>query len=527
MKESEIRTLLAKKLNLLDPSLSLVKEEYPIKLLDGRRGFIDILAKDKYGCYTIIEIKKSNKSARTTVQQMYKYASFFKEKNRLETSQIRLIVISTVWEELSSPFSEFKHFCDYDCLGYKLIFDVGLNPNLEKIDPEFVTGNNKPLNNFIFISYKEKQERDNQLNRLVSFVRKVPSLNSVVFSLNLSKGKEFEAQAYGLNTHQYGIAWVVFTSSSTEIDSQIELLNLEEYEMDFYLQTIENDDQEFTSRTKILSYLISSKKISGGISGYATHTLNNLDHVCDYDIEPILTGTMFEDGLYTVGEAIDMAHGVNGLHPYIFIVKTTPERSVHFNTIRKDIGDFLKHNKQWNESINYLLSDLDQEDEIHIQIYNPLNVFGFFNDLCVAGESQRIPHILAEVVKSSGEKVGFYGGLFWDNNQTLPEPVKAIEDSYEDIERFRIRSVINTLTDKDENLSSLCGLYYHLINLSENTYYSLEKGAWSENDDKVKFTISDFVEANSSFVISVGDLYKKLEIGIGNKTNMVVTTPDS
>ena len=526
MKESEIRTLLAKNLNLLDPSLSLVKEEYPIKLFDGRRGFIDILAKDKYGCYTIIEIKKSNKSARTSVQQMYKYASFFKEKNRLETSQIRLVVISTVWEELNSPFSEFKHFCDYDCLGYKLTFDAGLSPNLERVDPKFVTGNNKPLNNFIFIGYKEKQERDNQLKRLVSFVRKVPSLNSVVFSLNLSKGKEFEAEAYGLNTHQYGIAWVVFTSSSAEIDSQIELLKLEEYEMDFYLQTIENDDQEFVSRTKILSYLISSNKISGGISGYATHTLNNLDNVCDYDIEPILTGTMFEDGLYTVGEAIDMAHGINGLHPYIFIVKTTPERIVHFNTIRKDISDFLKHNKHWNESINYLLSDLDQEDEVHIQIYNPLNVFALFNDLCVAGESERIPHILAEVIKSSGEKVEYYGGLFWDNSQNLPDPVTAIEDSYKNIEIFRIRSVINTLTDKDEHLSSLCGLNYHLINLSENKYYSLEKKTWVENDDNVKFNINDFVKANGIFVVSVGELYNKLEIGIGNKTNMVVINPD-
>ena len=174
MKESEIRKALANKLSVLDPSLSLVREEYPIRLLGERKGVIDILARDKYGCYTIIGIKKSNQTARTTIQQLYKYASFFKEKNRLETSQIRLIVVSTTWDELNSPFSEFKQFCDYDCLGYKLSFDANLRQNLESVEPKFITGNNKPLNNFIFISYELKQERDIQLKRLVSFVKKYP-----------------------------------------------------------------------------------------------------------------------------------------------------------------------------------------------------------------------------------------------------------------------------------------------------------------------------------------------------------------
>ncbi|WP_409278735.1 endonuclease NucS domain-containing protein, partial [Pseudomonas defluvii] len=98
LKESEIRECIAKNLQLLDKNLILIKEEYQIKLTDKRTGFIDILAKDKFGCYTIIEIKKSNQTARSAIQQLFKYASFFKKKNRLESSQIRCLVISTVWD---------------------------------------------------------------------------------------------------------------------------------------------------------------------------------------------------------------------------------------------------------------------------------------------------------------------------------------------------------------------------------------------------------------------------------------------
>lgn len=90
-----------------------------------------------------------------------------------------------------------------------------------------------------------------------------------------------------------------------------------------------------------------------------------------------------------------------------------------------------------------------------------------------------------------------------------------------------MRSVINTITDYDKQLSSLCGLNYQLINLSESKYYSTNDKVWLENDRSVEKNISDFVDENINFIMAVGELYKKLEIGIGNKTNMVITSSDS
>ncbi|MCW1890154.1 hypothetical protein OK016_16385 [Vibrio chagasii] len=49
--EFEIREKLAVNLDLLDPNLVLVKQDHAIILPDGRKGFVDILARDKFGCF--------------------------------------------------------------------------------------------------------------------------------------------------------------------------------------------------------------------------------------------------------------------------------------------------------------------------------------------------------------------------------------------------------------------------------------------------------------------------------------------
>ncbi len=194
--EFEIREKVAVNLHLLDPNLVLVKQEYSIVLPDGRRGFVDILARDKFGCYTIIEIKKSNQTARSTVQQLYKYASFFKSKNRLEASQIRLVVISTIWEELNAPFSEFKEFSPYEVKGFML--EYGNILKLEEVFPDFICGNTKPLKSFYFFRFPTSAIRNDVQEILISLLKKVPSMNVVITSLDFVKNDYGIGSAVGM-----------------------------------------------------------------------------------------------------------------------------------------------------------------------------------------------------------------------------------------------------------------------------------------------------------------------------------------
>ncbi len=159
-KESIIREVIAKNIGSFDKNLKLVAQEHYISMPDGKKAYVDILAKDEFGCFTIIELKKSNQTARSAIQQLYKYASFLKRKNRLEESQIRCIILSTVWEELDAPFSEFERFSEYEVKGYQVHYTPNQIPSFTAIEPNYQKGNIKPLDNFIFFEFSLPCERN-------------------------------------------------------------------------------------------------------------------------------------------------------------------------------------------------------------------------------------------------------------------------------------------------------------------------------------------------------------------------------
>lgn len=64
MREDDIRRYLARHLELLERGLTLLKEEFPLANPAGAGGRIDILARDSFGQFVLIEIKRSDKAAR-------------------------------------------------------------------------------------------------------------------------------------------------------------------------------------------------------------------------------------------------------------------------------------------------------------------------------------------------------------------------------------------------------------------------------------------------------------------------------
>lgn len=521
IQESEIRSNLAEHIAHLDPMLTVIKEEHYIGFDDGRKAFIDILAKDKFGCYTVIELKKSNKSARTTIQQLLKYTSFLKEKYQLENSQIRCIAVSTHWDELRSPFSEFKKFSDYEVKGYSLEYSEGKPPILNEVDPDFIVGDNKPLSSFFCFKFETKEIRDRNIEIFESVLRRAKSLNYVTFPLHVFEGMETPAEPYCMDEYPYAFAWVVFHGDIGKLSSEISEFEVDSSELGF-LAMWENSYELSKLRTKIVAEYLESSENIGFFKGYAIHTLNNLFTICDFDDSILYRGSMFEDGIYSEGEIIDMCNGINGLHPYIYISKTTPMRIVNYNTTRQDIDKFLVHNQKWNKAINDILFTLDEKDFIEFEVYNPLNVLGFINDLCVEGKSERLPYAVVRVTRESGRVDNYYGLLLCEEETSPPSPLEAILKSYPDKDTFRSRSVINTITEYDEKLSSLLGLSYGFIHENESKVFSPDKGLWLDSDLENVNTMNHFVHSNIEFVREVGNLYKKWEIGVGNGTNMVV-----
>ena len=117
MHEHQIRDYFVENLPLLSPELEFVEKEFKVEPVEGSRGYIDILATAK-NKYVIIEIKRSNQSARSTTNEISKYVEGLKRKLSLNNDDIRVLVISTHWEELTVPYAYMAQRLGVPCEGY-------------------------------------------------------------------------------------------------------------------------------------------------------------------------------------------------------------------------------------------------------------------------------------------------------------------------------------------------------------------------------------------------------------------------
>ena len=92
----------------------------------GSKGFIDILAKDVFNNFVIIEVKRANNSARDTITEILKYHALIKQKYKAKDGEIRIIIISTHWSEIIRAFSELVNNTTYAIKGYKIEIDPAL-----------------------------------------------------------------------------------------------------------------------------------------------------------------------------------------------------------------------------------------------------------------------------------------------------------------------------------------------------------------------------------------------------------------
>ena len=121
--EATIRDALASRLEVLETGLELVEVEHKIPSPYGAFGRIDILAKDRFGNRVIIEIKRSDQSARQALHEVFKYVALFSSHSGLPSDKLRCFVVSTAWHELRVPFSELVNASIFQIHGFRLTID--------------------------------------------------------------------------------------------------------------------------------------------------------------------------------------------------------------------------------------------------------------------------------------------------------------------------------------------------------------------------------------------------------------------
>jgi RecB family endonuclease NucS len=111
--ESKIRDRLAENFGILEEGLELIELEYKLPNALGGKGFIDILARDRFGMVVVIEIKRSDAATRQAAHEIFKYTALLRTNHGLSDDGVRCIILSTEWHELLVPFSELAASVSY------------------------------------------------------------------------------------------------------------------------------------------------------------------------------------------------------------------------------------------------------------------------------------------------------------------------------------------------------------------------------------------------------------------------------
>ncbi len=136
MTESEIRDYLTSHLELVEPGLVLIDKEYRLPNPGGAHGRIDILARDRFGTFVVIELKKSNSTARAALHELFKYLALLQSQKGIPIERLRCVLVSTDWHELLVPFSEAVHTSPFSLQGRLLqLDDSGCPIRSEPIEP--------------------------------------------------------------------------------------------------------------------------------------------------------------------------------------------------------------------------------------------------------------------------------------------------------------------------------------------------------------------------------------------------------
>lgn len=121
--EHIIRDWLVDNIQFIEPGLEVVKKEYYLPDDAGSSGFIDILCKDPYNNFVIIEIKRSDPAARHTFTEVFKYAELIQQTYQARKSELRIIILSTHWDEILRAFTHICFHSSIPIKGYQLFIN--------------------------------------------------------------------------------------------------------------------------------------------------------------------------------------------------------------------------------------------------------------------------------------------------------------------------------------------------------------------------------------------------------------------
>ncbi len=425
--EDVIRESLGSQLSLLEPGLTSVKQNYHLCNRDGADGFIDILALDRFGYSVIIELKRSDKSAREGLHEILKYLRLYKAESGLAPNQIRCFIVSTTWHELATPFSEFRQLAKVQAEG----FQIETTPAGEVISAEHVPNLPPPAKTTVFrqhgiFLYPDASMRDAASALFPSLLKDLGSDGYLLFSVNYE----------GKNNHviyPHGLYLVPTMLSESVLDSLAREAQAEDPELSL-------DESAYTgfNEGSFLARVV-DRYLSQSDFGDATFEIGYPEKATSMLEGGWVAGIIQRSGPFSSAvtspdeNLLKLVKGLGGANMVRFERLTSPKLGLDWKGATSAAKQCLSGNPTWATTFEWFTGWVEHnrpESDVLLKVYNPLMLTESFYRLAVEGDSKYLPELcLASYAGDGSDVVVLRGCVVWDGN-TCP---RSVADVFEDL----------------------------------------------------------------------------------------------
>lgn len=460
MKEAQIRDFLADHLDMVEPGLRLVRKEDPLPNAQGSRGFIDILARDRYGLYVVIEVKRTNKAAREAAHEFFKYVSLLKAARGISKERIRCILLAVEWWELAVPFSELIRTTGYQAEGFQIILDeeTGLPRELRPV-AQVPEGSELTLcPHHIAFSYSARERR----------AAAAPSLLESLAHRGLTDYLVVELDYIGTSAMIiYPFAYYlaisplspnnrkVFEQSLTEEERQELLRELGSHEVgidDFDEETDIADENEWIYEDLVFRQILEDVfGSSDEVNACSPETFSSL--LKSRRVISIIRGGRWSDTtVITDSDVLTALTGLSGESTHSFIDFGSPRLTAAWASLKKRIYKSLVGNALWEEGVTAYLEEIELSApcaDVSVLIFNPDSLAMALYQLLTDPTSQPLPALEIVMTEDMGRTQILFGYMEWDGVTCPPHPEVFIKQVAADPFEFilKTRMGLSTVTE--------------------------------------------------------------------------------
>jgi len=427
--EARLRDELSRRLELLEPGLTLRSVEYRLPNRQGASGSIDILAADRYSANVIIELKRSNQTARQALHELHKYVALIKIDHGLRDSQIRCILVSTEWHELIVPFSEFTRAAPWAIDGYRLFLtDAGTPDHAEKIVPIAAPDELRLCPEHSIYLFREQIRRDDALPVLLKLLHDHNIPEFLLLKLDI-KQRRFEGTCdfalylivpeFTPDERQRARDWLGQTHWADDLDDEVRYL-----EEQLVIQEATDSFINLRDEFEI---------------GYP----EKLTTLCiTWNVTALIrSGPRLEPkAIFSDEHLLQWAKGLEGRNAIHFEMIATPSRRLSWMEAKENAEYCLRGNEAWRTLVQAYFEDIERnhpDATVTARIYNPCNLMMGLYRLAKLNSGDSLPS--AEIIVSSRDGSPLrvvLGAMVWNGKcvtdvaEVLPDDIPTLYDLF-------------------------------------------------------------------------------------------------